>query len=108
MNGLQFCFWTGDDESLYLDDRSVPLGKPAVEGPLTWGVPSDPYGSLWGKIEGNKAPAFYTGLVAIPDIETIFTTDWDGILCMEEGTFLFDAFHHYRGVYLRLDRETRS
>lgn len=102
MNGLQPCYWSTDDESLYVDDFDVPLAT-AKEGPLAWSKASDAFGELWQKIEANPSPRFRTGMVCIPDAQTIFETDWKSIHGMDHGTFLFDAFHHFYGVYLRTD-----
>lgn len=100
MNGLQVCYWT----------TNAPSSDPLVvstAGPLAWNVASYEDGPLWKKLRSLDQASI--GLVCIPDLDTVFRTRWADIHSMPEGEeFLFDAFHHYDGCYLRLDRGTHA
>ncbi|MDC0720836.1 SMI1/KNR4 family protein [Nannocystis bainbridge] len=109
MNGLSLAFHSsrgGFADGIH--DPTVPL---AVESrvPLAWHEAADEGGDFWAAIHEAPRPTdgapFLVGVICIPDIETVFFTDWTETCGnFDADTLLFDAFHSYHSTALRVDR----
>lgn len=107
LNGLSYLWST----------RKMPA---ELAGPLAWHDTMDQDGAIWRtllELSGTSKGSFSMGLIAIPDLETIFFSEWDERLFISGNygpkdrvtigkkrakardfwgnLFLFDAFHGY-------------
>ncbi len=107
-----------------------PIAPGCRDTPLAWSQACHGDGPLWGAIHAckEKGDWFHMGMVAIPPVETIFFTKWDGMMFSSDAfgardkiklgrrsvnarkffanLFLFDLFHPYYQAGLWADEES--
>ncbi|MBL8602471.1 MAG: hypothetical protein JNK72_11165 [Myxococcales bacterium] len=108
-NGVSLYFHRVDDTAAEIYDPKVAL---AVEDttPFRWNDAMHDGGEHWAGVNAadfGHSPNggfFFAGVICIPDLATIFDTDWRGIMDWPQGTYLFDAFTPFYQTALVVDR----
>lgn len=112
-DGLSLLFHRVDDLSAEIFDHSVPLTI-ENEGPIAWNEAMHDGGPIWALIdaadfgESPNGGFFYAGMICIPNLATLFSTDWASIMGWPEGTWLFDSFHPFYSSALVADRASET